>query len=159
MLEDVSQVVSVPIIASGGAGSSQHILEVFEKTAVTGALAEQIYYPIARVLCRPHVQALDAHSVNPPLKTDFHTDKLRLFHLSTFSTLNYYFFYYYFFISLYLYICIIYSNFTYIYAVGLYLFSLYCIFYSIYTALIYIFTYMYVFSSFLRYFSDQKVKR
>ena len=33
MLEAVSQVVSVPIIASGGAGSSQHILEVFERTA------------------------------------------------------------------------------------------------------------------------------
>ena len=44
MLEAVSQVVSVPIIASGGAGSSQHILEVFEKTAATGALAASIFH-------------------------------------------------------------------------------------------------------------------
>jgi len=44
MLETVSQVVSVPIIASGGAGSSQHILEVFEKTAATGALAASIFH-------------------------------------------------------------------------------------------------------------------
>jgi len=44
MLEAVSQVVSVPIIASGGAGNSQHILEVFEKTAATGALAASIFH-------------------------------------------------------------------------------------------------------------------
>ncbi|MDO4666849.1 MAG: imidazole glycerol phosphate synthase subunit HisF [Streptococcus sp.] len=44
MLQAVSQVVSVPIIASGGAGNSQDILEVFEQTSATGALAASIFH-------------------------------------------------------------------------------------------------------------------
>lgn len=44
MLNAVAGVVTVPIIASGGAGSSQDILEVFEKTPVTGALAASIFH-------------------------------------------------------------------------------------------------------------------
>jgi len=36
--------VTVPIIASGGAGNSQHILEVFEQTPATGALAASIFH-------------------------------------------------------------------------------------------------------------------
>ena len=44
MLNAVSNVVTVPIIASGGAGNSQHILEVFEQTPATGALAASIFH-------------------------------------------------------------------------------------------------------------------
>lgn len=44
MLNAVADVVTVPIIASGGAGSSQDILEVFEKTPATGALAASIFH-------------------------------------------------------------------------------------------------------------------
>ncbi len=44
MLNAVAGVVTVPIIASGGAGSSQDILEVFEKTPATGALAASIFH-------------------------------------------------------------------------------------------------------------------
>lgn len=44
MLNAVANVVTVPIIASGGAGNIQHILEVFEKTPATGALAASIFH-------------------------------------------------------------------------------------------------------------------
>ncbi|BCP57273.1 imidazole glycerol phosphate synthase subunit HisF [Streptococcus parasuis] len=44
MLNAVANVVNVPIIASGGAGNSQHILEVFEQTPATGALAASIFH-------------------------------------------------------------------------------------------------------------------
>jgi len=44
MLNAVANVVTVPIIASGGAGNSQHILEVFEQTPATGALAASIFH-------------------------------------------------------------------------------------------------------------------
>lgn len=44
MLNAVDNVVTVPIIASGGAGNSQHILEVFEQTPATGALAASIFH-------------------------------------------------------------------------------------------------------------------
>lgn len=44
MLNAVAAVVNVPIIASGGAGRSDHILEVFEKTPATGALAASIFH-------------------------------------------------------------------------------------------------------------------
>ncbi|NQN51301.1 imidazole glycerol phosphate synthase subunit HisF [Streptococcus suis] len=44
MLNAVANVVTVPIIASGGAGNSPHILEVFEQTPATGALAASIFH-------------------------------------------------------------------------------------------------------------------
>lgn len=44
MLNAVANVVTVPIIASGGAGNSQHILEVFEQTPATAALAASIFH-------------------------------------------------------------------------------------------------------------------
>ncbi|HEM3689211.1 TPA: imidazole glycerol phosphate synthase subunit HisF [Streptococcus suis] len=44
MLNAVANVVTVPIIASGGAGNSQHILEVFEQTPATGGLAASIFH-------------------------------------------------------------------------------------------------------------------
>ncbi|MHC5372642.1 imidazole glycerol phosphate synthase subunit HisF [Enterococcus sp. LJL120] len=40
----IAEAVSVPVIASGGCGSSQDILEVFEKTPVTAALAASIFH-------------------------------------------------------------------------------------------------------------------
>ena len=43
MLNAVANVVTVHI-ASGGAGNSQHILEVFEQTPATGALAASIFH-------------------------------------------------------------------------------------------------------------------
>lgn len=44
MLNAVAERVNVPIIASGGAGNLQHIVEVFEKTPATGALAASIFH-------------------------------------------------------------------------------------------------------------------
>ena len=44
MLNRVAEVVDVPIIASGGAGNIEDIVEVFEKTTVTGALAASIFH-------------------------------------------------------------------------------------------------------------------
>ncbi|AND79091.1 imidazole glycerol phosphate synthase subunit HisF [Streptococcus pantholopis] len=44
MLEAVEEVVDVPIIASGGAGNIAHILEVFQETTATGALAASIFH-------------------------------------------------------------------------------------------------------------------
>lgn len=37
IMDQVSRAVSVPVVASGGAGSVDHIRELFKKTAVTGA--------------------------------------------------------------------------------------------------------------------------
>ncbi len=44
MLNAVASVVEVPIIASGGAGGIAHMVEVFEKTPATGALAASIFH-------------------------------------------------------------------------------------------------------------------
>ncbi len=44
MLNAVAEIVDVPIIASGGAGNSADMVEVFEKTAATGALAASIFH-------------------------------------------------------------------------------------------------------------------
>lgn len=44
MLNAVAAVVDVPIIASGGAGNNEHMVEVFQKTPATGALAASIYH-------------------------------------------------------------------------------------------------------------------
>jgi len=43
-LREVSQKVTVPVIASGGAGTADHFVEVFSQTAVTGALAASIFH-------------------------------------------------------------------------------------------------------------------
>lgn len=44
MLNAVAEAVDVPIIASGGAGNIAHMVEVFEKTPATGALAASIFH-------------------------------------------------------------------------------------------------------------------
>ena len=44
MLQNVSQVCHLPIIASGGAGKMEDFTEVFIKTNVTGALAASIFH-------------------------------------------------------------------------------------------------------------------
>lgn len=44
MLNAVANVVTVPIIASGGAGNREDIVAVFEKTPATGALAASIFH-------------------------------------------------------------------------------------------------------------------
>jgi len=43
-LSAVRAVCSTPLIASGGAGSSQHFLRVFEEAAVDGALAASVFH-------------------------------------------------------------------------------------------------------------------
>jgi len=40
----VSQAVSIPVIASGGAGNKQHFLDVFEQTDAAAALAASIFH-------------------------------------------------------------------------------------------------------------------
>lgn len=44
LYQELGQAVGVPIIASGGAGSIDHFVEVFQKTPVTGALAASIFH-------------------------------------------------------------------------------------------------------------------
>ena len=36
--------LSIPVIASGGAGTSQHFVDVFSKTKATGGLAASIFH-------------------------------------------------------------------------------------------------------------------
>lgn len=42
--KQVAGAVSIPVIASGGAGNKKHFKEVFENTKVTGALAASIFH-------------------------------------------------------------------------------------------------------------------
>ncbi|WP_373823231.1 imidazole glycerol phosphate synthase subunit HisF, partial [Streptococcus ferus] len=44
MLNAVASVVDIPIIASGGAGNKEHMVEVFQETPATGALAASIFH-------------------------------------------------------------------------------------------------------------------
>lgn len=44
VLEKLTDLVSIPVIASGGAGKKEHFKEVFEKTKVTAALAASIFH-------------------------------------------------------------------------------------------------------------------
>ena len=44
MLQNISEVCQLPIIASGGAGKMEHFTEVFTKTKATGALAASIFH-------------------------------------------------------------------------------------------------------------------
>ena len=42
--EKVSNAVNIPVIASGGAGSSAHFKELFEKTSASAGLAASIFH-------------------------------------------------------------------------------------------------------------------
>lgn len=44
MTRRVSEAVSVPVIASGGAGKAEHFLEAFEKGKADAALAASIFH-------------------------------------------------------------------------------------------------------------------
>jgi cyclase len=44
LTEAVSQAVSIPVIASGGCGSGEHIVEVFQQTTADAALAASIFH-------------------------------------------------------------------------------------------------------------------
>ena len=44
MLNAVCQAVSIPVIASGGCGDKEDIVEVFRKTNVDGALAASLFH-------------------------------------------------------------------------------------------------------------------
>jgi cyclase len=44
LLKVVNDVVSIPVIASGGAGSVQHFVDVFQKTNVDAALAASVFH-------------------------------------------------------------------------------------------------------------------
>ncbi|KAF9113509.1 Histidine biosynthesis bifunctional protein hisB [Mortierella sp. AM989] len=44
LIRDVKDAVSIPVIASSGAGSPQHFVDVFEKTGVEAALAAGIFH-------------------------------------------------------------------------------------------------------------------
>lgn len=41
---EISKVVSIPVIASGGAGNSQHFIDLFSKTEVSAGLAASIFH-------------------------------------------------------------------------------------------------------------------
>ncbi|PEO52902.1 imidazole glycerol phosphate synthase subunit HisF [Bacillus pseudomycoides] len=44
LTETISEAVSIPVIASGGCGSAEHIVKVFQKTSVNAALAASIFH-------------------------------------------------------------------------------------------------------------------
>jgi len=44
LLKQVNDMVNIPVIASGGAGSVQHFVDVFEKTNVDAALAASVFH-------------------------------------------------------------------------------------------------------------------
>ena len=44
LLNAVTEVVGVPVIASGGCGSLEHFSEVFEKTGADAALAASLFH-------------------------------------------------------------------------------------------------------------------
>ena len=44
LINAVKRAVSIPVIASSGAGSAEHFLEVFSRTAVESALAAGIFH-------------------------------------------------------------------------------------------------------------------
>lgn len=44
ILKEVTEVVKIPVIASGGAGKIEHFLEVFTKTKCTAALAASVFH-------------------------------------------------------------------------------------------------------------------
>ena len=43
-LKQVNDAVNIPVIASGGAGSVQHFVDVFEQTNVDAALAASVFH-------------------------------------------------------------------------------------------------------------------
>lgn len=44
LLKQISDVINVPVIASGGAGTMEHFLNVFQQTNVSGALAASVFH-------------------------------------------------------------------------------------------------------------------
>ncbi|WIY62570.1 imidazole glycerol phosphate synthase subunit HisF [Bacillus arachidis] len=44
LTKTISEAVSLPVIASGGCGSAEHIVKVFQKTSVNAALAASIFH-------------------------------------------------------------------------------------------------------------------
>ena len=44
LTQQLSEELNIPVIASGGAGTSEHFKEVFEKTNATGALAASVFH-------------------------------------------------------------------------------------------------------------------
>lgn len=44
LLNNITQMINIPVIASGGAGTIEHFIEVFEKTGVDAALAASVFH-------------------------------------------------------------------------------------------------------------------
>ncbi|KAG0057703.1 hypothetical protein BGZ83_005642 [Gryganskiella cystojenkinii] len=44
LIQDVRDAIRIPVIASSGAGSPQHFVDVFQKTGVEAALAAGIFH-------------------------------------------------------------------------------------------------------------------
>ena len=44
LLDNITKLVKVPVIASGGAGCVQHFVDVFQKTGVSGALGASVFH-------------------------------------------------------------------------------------------------------------------
>ncbi|WP_316840258.1 imidazole glycerol phosphate synthase subunit HisF [Pedobacter gandavensis] len=44
LLNTITQMINIPVIASGGAGTVEHFIEVFEKTGVDAALAASVFH-------------------------------------------------------------------------------------------------------------------
>lgn len=63
ILNQVSQVINIPVIASGGAGKFEHFKEVFINTSVTGALAASIFH-FGNISIKELKKYLQQHNIN-----------------------------------------------------------------------------------------------
>ena len=62
LYKQLGDLVQVPIIASGGAGTVAHFVEVFSKTKVTGALAASIFH-FGEITIEEVKEALRAYNI------------------------------------------------------------------------------------------------
>lgn len=62
LLKTVNDAVHIPVIASGGAGSVQHFVDVFEKTNVDAALAASVFH-YGEILIPDLKNTLQQHSI------------------------------------------------------------------------------------------------
>lgn len=62
LLKKINDTISIPLIASGGAGNVQHFIDVFEKTNVDAALAASVFH-YGEILIPALKQELKKHNI------------------------------------------------------------------------------------------------
>ena len=44
IIQEISETINIPLIASGGAGTIEHFIDLFKNTKATGALAASVFH-------------------------------------------------------------------------------------------------------------------